>query len=1181
MSLSGESPRISVSLTLAVLWHDPPWKPWGIAAEVGVRKTAISGGEGEYHERIARALEQLLKSGAKELPSREAGGRIAEKLRYMFDELKKIAKGRSARKHEIQALLMPALLWALLDDDMHDIAETIKKAGESMARGDEKIRCSDHLASAADRSLLSAVMGEAEKATELAVVNPFEPRGLVGWVSKKPLDTKTEIPASKVAAFIYNYASIIAGILKRAREASPDCGRPCLEKLLRDSAFLLLEPIWYASVGPEYVPSADTRIPTHTVFDHVNAALTALLWCQSGSKTDPRGILAVVDLASVQGWIEESRALKDLWAASWLASLLAWKAVERLVDLYGPGVMVSPPLRLNPLAATRLILSRVSPDGGDFEVRLIATPAEGLGQGDAVVRVSLQKLLGIPHGWPIDPTTPTRLTIALPPYASDDLERVPGEVQAAWRLILGKALRRLRMLQVLLERCGIDPREAGLIVGLLDHAERLEPPLAMRIYKVRVEDAYRDAVGIAGEVIKKTGVRNVKVDDIAGSLYYHIALTLLAAEEVEVKAPGRRLGSAYMEYAKEAYRVSNGSPGACIVCGKAPAIIDGSKLLEEIAECIRGQVEAGGEVEEAKSILGDVGEDRLCPYCLAKRMLRTLLLRDGLAQELLGVKIPAGAAERILFPTIDVYTSRYTLCEPLLEKTVSEIEASTPNLWDVIEKLPPTLRSIAYRAAGGSPREALKLIAVELMHDEALHRRTRADLERLGLKKISRLVEAASRVRSKVAILAVDGDYMGSGVLSGKLLAGVDDYISSSLKAQLEEKLLDTYKRLYKAALESLHNYSLKVLSKGWPHCRRKCDSKEKLRVRPPTLIVTPSYHYSVSRALALQAALDREVIEEAGGALIYAGGDDLLAVLPPAAPGKTGGSGGACTYESYSFPAAEAARRVRLAYWGSHERRAGPFNELRVTAEEEGGGGEVRITVAVAPSLRAYGRSGALYIADISTPLWSILETTRRLEESKDSIVRASLASGSGGAVCLDTDIPLKDVLVVASDSAGASPIPFTLPTGKGLVFVDLLAPAMRLANFTLGPPQRRSLSASFYYDYLDVAPSIRRVAVADPRAAGLLLEYAIARNREVKEVDPRVVREGVFENPVRVSGVNPYTTMTAASARALGGLLEANAYTTPVTCRDSCTGRLVKLEALDLVSAIVSTARVLRGSL
>ncbi|MCX7607452.1 MAG: type III-B CRISPR-associated protein Cas10/Cmr2 [Bacteroidia bacterium] len=91
---------------------------------------------------------------------------------------------------------------------------------------------------------------------------------------------------------------------------------------------------------------ADTRQPDHSLRQHLSmtAALAAAL--QEGYKP----AFLIFGIGPVQEFIAAARRTADLWAGSWLLSFLTWKAIEAIIEEVGPDVIIFPSLREQPLA---------------------------------------------------------------------------------------------------------------------------------------------------------------------------------------------------------------------------------------------------------------------------------------------------------------------------------------------------------------------------------------------------------------------------------------------------------------------------------------------------------------------------------------------------------------------------------------------------------------------------------------------------------------------------------------------------------------------------------------------------------------------------------------------------------------------------------------------------------------
>ncbi|MEF3168229.1 MAG: type III-B CRISPR-associated protein Cas10/Cmr2 [Deltaproteobacteria bacterium] len=97
-----------------------------------------------------------------------------------------------------------------------------------------------------------------------------------------------------------------------------------------------LGPLW------ELLP-ADTRIPDHSIWDHVD--LTSAF--AGAFAADPKGEAALLALSigPVQGFIAAARKMDDLWAGSHLLSRLAWEAMRPVCERLGPDAILFPRLR--------------------------------------------------------------------------------------------------------------------------------------------------------------------------------------------------------------------------------------------------------------------------------------------------------------------------------------------------------------------------------------------------------------------------------------------------------------------------------------------------------------------------------------------------------------------------------------------------------------------------------------------------------------------------------------------------------------------------------------------------------------------------------------------------------------------------------------------------------------------
>ena len=88
---------------------------------------------------------------------------------------------------------------------------------------------------------------------------------------------------------------------------------------------------------------ADTRIPDHSIWDHLD--LTSAF--AGAFAADPQGEVALLTLSigPVQPFIASARKMEDLWAGSHLLARLSWEAMRVVAEQLGPDAILFPRLR--------------------------------------------------------------------------------------------------------------------------------------------------------------------------------------------------------------------------------------------------------------------------------------------------------------------------------------------------------------------------------------------------------------------------------------------------------------------------------------------------------------------------------------------------------------------------------------------------------------------------------------------------------------------------------------------------------------------------------------------------------------------------------------------------------------------------------------------------------------------
>lgn len=112
-------------------------------------------------------------------------------------------------------------------------------------------------------------------------------------------------------------------------------------------------------IGPLWnLLPADTRTPDHTIWQHLDLT-SALAGAMAGGG---RPALLTVSIGPVQDFIAAGRSTSDLWAGSHFLSTLAWQAMRVVADAYGPDGILFPQLRAVPVVDLWLIEQGVRSD---------------------------------------------------------------------------------------------------------------------------------------------------------------------------------------------------------------------------------------------------------------------------------------------------------------------------------------------------------------------------------------------------------------------------------------------------------------------------------------------------------------------------------------------------------------------------------------------------------------------------------------------------------------------------------------------------------------------------------------------------------------------------------------------------------------------------------------------------
>jgi CRISPR-associated protein Cmr2 len=100
---------------------------------------------------------------------------------------------------------------------------------------------------------------------------------------------------------------------------------------------------FYPEIFPEINKHpADSRAPNHSIYDH-------LVQTSAIVSALRRPAFLLFTIAPVQSFISKARKTSDLWAGSYMLSYLTWESMKPLVENFGPDIVVFPNLFGQPL----------------------------------------------------------------------------------------------------------------------------------------------------------------------------------------------------------------------------------------------------------------------------------------------------------------------------------------------------------------------------------------------------------------------------------------------------------------------------------------------------------------------------------------------------------------------------------------------------------------------------------------------------------------------------------------------------------------------------------------------------------------------------------------------------------------------------------------------------------------
>jgi CRISPR-associated protein Cmr2 len=694
-----------------------------------------------------------------------------------------------------------------------------------------QIEKADHLASSLDRWILEVAMGgKYEPSSYLTksskLLNQFTRDSSDFYSIETPIPHDFE---SRMNSFITSLEDLLNEEQYQGNW-----------RIIYHILYSCLEYCWAKEVGS--IGPADTRVPTHSIFDHLYATATALNMLGEDEKIS--GYLVTIDLAGIQSFVTAARKMLDLWAGSWLVSALAWSIVEDFVKIMGPDILILPTARANPFYFhTFRGLTKLS--GKVEKYRRIGESFYGY------------------FNYPSNPVIPGTISFLMPKRDEVilQLERETAlkfrDEREIYQSIKGIYRQKWEKLCKALVDDQI--RESCDRLGIFN-----VPPLRVR---VAVEDISNSSS--SGEQAHNGTVCNSKQHSSNDEyLTYHRAFHRVASklrEQSSLKI------SPFVDL--KLTENTNQHYSVCHVCGLLPR----------------------AKTEE---------QENLCAYCAIRR---NLARKEGISKSLDALFGFHGLSETKTFRILP---------------SVSDI-AARPFVYELCKTKDEKIRNVAWKQRDWIPwiehcEELSKgwhfigeINAEAKLFGDAEKREGSEEVKQKASRLLRELKDSgfAKILNPYFAILRADTDNMGK-LVSGLIgpsgaTKSVEHGGVSSLKFDIFDHLCRSVenqrlRNVLQAISKKDFDTAADIASKEFFRTRTKEDlandfkclylrlqegcsfaSKENSRDWRSNLILSPSYHATLSRALMKLATETTQIIQKNGGEPIYAGGDDLVAVLP------------------------------------------------------------------------------------------------------------------------------------------------------------------------------------------------------------------------------------------------------------------------------------------------------------
>jgi CRISPR-associated protein Cas10/Cmr2 subtype III-B len=221
----------------------------------------------------------------------------------------------------------------------------------------------DWVASSSDRCLIAELYEEINDILHVNVLDTFEQKELNYLADELSLSQFKD----KVEEFKEGFCKDLKEILGNAKNLPPNIIYHALWRSL-----IPLTVKYFNDSNIALLP-ADTRVPYYTIFDHLYTSSGLIPCLVKGNK------LGIIHWEAVgtQLFIKQSRAFRDMWASSFLISLINAAVIIKLANEYGFDAIINPNMLFNPIVDLYLssYLKKIKVDLE--ELRFPLTPDKG------------------------------------------------------------------------------------------------------------------------------------------------------------------------------------------------------------------------------------------------------------------------------------------------------------------------------------------------------------------------------------------------------------------------------------------------------------------------------------------------------------------------------------------------------------------------------------------------------------------------------------------------------------------------------------------------------------------------------------------------------------------------------------------------------------------------------------